>query len=78
MDSQIQWMVVLDLQPRRNPSMMKLLIQQLAKESFFEIIFVLLIVHRNEAFVKTTFSLLLLDSISDDWKNGNEEKFIQQ
>ena len=61
-----------------NPGMMKLLIQQLAKESFYEIIFVLLMVHRNEEYVKTTLDLLLLDSITDNFENENEENIIKK
>lgn len=37
-----------------NLDMMRLLIKQLAKESFYEIIFVLLEVHKNEEFMKST------------------------
>ena len=42
-----------------NLDMMKMLIQRLAKEQFYEIIFVLLTVHRNA--IDSTFKYLLLD-----------------
>jgi hypothetical protein len=59
-----------------NPDMMKLLITKLAKESFYEIIFVLLMVHRKEEYVKCALNLLLLDLMKDDWKN--EENIIKR
>lgn len=41
-----------------NIGMMKKLIEQLAKEQFYEIIFVLLTVHRNKAFMDTVFKTM--------------------
>lgn len=53
-----------------NIGMMKLLIERLEKEQFYDIIFVLLMVHRNEPFMKNIFEYLLLQIITENW-NGN-------
>ncbi len=47
--------------------------EQLAKEQFYEIIFVLFMVHRNEAFMDTVFkTMLLYDSCR--LKGGTKDK----
>ena len=51
-----------------NINMMKMLIQRLAKEGFDEIIFVLLMVHRNAGFMDNTLKYLLLEMILAGWK----------
>ncbi len=51
-----------------NIDMMKMLIQRLAKERFYEIIFVLLMVHRAADFMDGVFKTLLLDMILAGWK----------
>lgn len=53
-----------------NMSIMKSLIERLEKEQFYEVIFVLLMVHRNEDFMKNIFNYLLLEIITENW-NGN-------
>lgn len=57
-----------------NVGMMKKLIEQLAKEQFYEIIFVLLTVHRNKAFMDTVFKTMLLDMILAGWKGEIKNK----
>lgn len=57
-----------------NIGMMKKLIEQLAKEQFYEIIFVLLTVHRNKAFMDTVFKTMLLDMILAGWKGEIKNK----
>lgn len=57
-----------------NLDMMKMLIGRLAKEQFYEIIFVLLMVHRNEAFMDTVFKTMLLDMILAGWKGEIKDK----
>lgn len=51
-----------------NPDMMKMLIEQLAKEQFYELIFVLLMVHRNVGFMDSVFKTMLLEMILAGWK----------
>ena len=61
-----------------NLGMMNTLIEQLAKEQFYEIIFVLLTVHRNAAFMDAVFKTMLLEMILAGW-NGevkNKEQII--
>lgn len=62
-----------------NISMMKTLIERLAEEQFYEIIFVLLTVHRNETFMESTYKYMLLEMILTGWRGKveNKEKFIQ-
>ena len=57
-----------------NLDMMKMLIERLAKEQFYEIIFVLLMVHRNEAFMDTVFKTMLLDMVLAGWKGEAKGK----
>lgn len=57
-----------------NLEMMKMLIDRLAKEQFYEIIFVLLMVHRNEAFMDPVFKTLLLEMILAGWKGEAKDK----
>ena len=59
--------------------MMKMLINRLAKEQYYEIIFVLLTVHRNADFMDSIFKTMLLEMILAGWKGEvkNKEKFIR-
>jgi hypothetical protein len=57
-----------------NVSMMKLLIKRLAKEQFYEMIFVLLMVHRNADFMDSVFKTILLELILSGWKGEVKEK----
>ncbi len=59
-----------------NISMMKMLIERLSKEQFYEIIFVLLTVHRDADFMNSVFKTLLLEMILSGWKgevNGKDQ-----
>ena len=60
--------------------MMKMLVERLAKERFYEIIFVLLTVHRNEGFMDTVFKTMLLEMILAGWKGEvkNKEQIISE
>ncbi len=57
-----------------NISMMKMLIERLSKEQFYEIIFVLLTVHRDADFMDSVFKTLLLEMILSGWKGEVKEK----
>ena len=57
-----------------NPSMMKLLIERLAKERFYEMIFVLLMVHRNAGFMDGVFKTMLLETVLAGWKGKIRRK----
>lgn len=59
--------------------MMKMLIERLAKEQFYEIIFVLLTVHRDADFMDGVFKMLLLEMILSGWKGevNGKDQFLQ-
>ena len=57
-----------------NLSMMKMLIQRLAKEQFYEMIFVLLIVHRDAGFMDNIFKYSLLEMIIAGWQGEVKTK----
>lgn len=54
--------------------MMKMLIDRLAKEQFYELIFVLLMVHRNAEFMDSVLKTMLLEMILAGWKGEVKEK----
>ena len=56
-----------------NPQMMKKLIEQLSQESLYEIIFVLLMVHRDAPFMEHIADRMLLDTLADNWENSREK-----
>lgn len=60
-----------------NPSIMQTLIEQLAKEQFYEIIFVLLMVHRDEEFVKSTEQAMFVEMLIAQWNAGNKDELIK-
>lgn len=55
-----------------NPQMMANLIEVLEREGFYEIIFVMLKVHRNEYFMSCFKSDMLLDFIISKWFNERD------
>ena len=63
-----------------NIGMMKMLIERLEKEQFYEIIFVLLMVHREVDFMDGVFKTMLLEMILSGWKGEvkGKEQFIQE
>lgn len=62
-----------------NIKMMNLLIRHLAQEQLYEIIFVLLMVHRKEKYVKDVSSFMLLDIVTENWggQRKNREQMIK-
>lgn len=60
-----------------NPSIMQTMISQLAKEELYEIIFVLLMVHRNEEFVKNTGQAMFVEMLVAGWQAGNKDEIIK-
>lgn len=62
-----------------NPEMMRMLIKHLAKEQLYEMIFVLLMVHRKEQYVKDISSLISLDLIIKNWggKRKDREQIVK-
>lgn len=60
-----------------NNSIIQTMIEQLAKEELYEIIFVLLMVHRNEDCVKSTGQLLFVEMLVDEWNSGNKNEIIK-
>lgn len=63
-----------------NPQIMKLLIEKLADNSFYEIIFVLIMVHRNEPFVDDFVKAMFTEAVIQQWDESKDEiiqKFIE-
>ena len=56
-----------------NMQMMKLLIQKLEEEKFYEIIFVLCMVHRNAKFMKDLPEYVLQDMMTKSWETDAED-----
>ena len=61
-----------------NFDMMQMLIKKLAEEHFYEIIFVLIEVHKDEAFIKDVNNALLNDLIIDKWEKGHKDDIIEK
>lgn len=57
-----------------NIKMMDMLIRHLAQEQLYEIIFVLLMVHRNEMYVKDALNSMLLDMITENWGGKKKDR----
>ena len=62
-----------------NIKMMNTLIKHLAQEQLYEIIFVLLMVHRKEKYVKDVSNFMLLDMVTEIWggKGKDREQMIK-
>lgn len=62
-----------------NIRIMNMLIRNLAQEQLYEIIFVLLMVHRKERYVKDISSFMLLDMVKENWggKRKDREQIIK-
>ena len=61
-----------------NLQMMKMLIEELAKESFYEIILVLLTVHKNEEFMKGFGDSMTLQILTANWNKIHKEDVIKR
>ena len=57
-----------------NMQLMRTMIKQLAKEQLYEIIFVLLMVHRNEMYVKDALNSMLLDMMTENWGGKKKDR----
>ena len=62
---------------KMNPQMMKMLIKKLYQEGFYEIIFVLLMVHRENPILAHTAESLFLDSVIKHW-DTDQDVMIQK
>ncbi len=58
---------------KMNLQLMRMLIQRLADEELYDLIFVLLNVHRHEPFMKDFRESLLLDFITEKWENEKDD-----
>lgn len=56
-----------------NLEMMTMLIRRLADKGFYEIIFVLVMVHRDAAFMKNLPHYMLLDNIVEQWQSDKDK-----
>lgn len=61
-----------------NPSIAQTIIEQLAKEQLYEVIFVFLMVHRNEDFIKCTGQAMFAEMLIDEWNAGNKDEIIKK
>lgn len=61
-------------QEHMNNTMMKKLITMLAQEQFYEIIFVLLMVHRNARFMESFNGEMLLEMMISNWEGKVKDK----
>ena len=52
--------------------MMRMLIERLKDEAFYELIFVLITVHREEPFMKGFSDYMMLDILAEVWNRDNE------
>ena len=57
-----------------NLDMMKMLVKRLAEKRFYDVIFVLLTVHRNAVFMDSVFKTMLLEMILTGWKGKVKDK----
>ncbi len=57
-----------------NVQIIKQLIEELRKESLYEIIFVLLMVHRNEKYLEGLTESMLLQMLISMWEAGEKEE----
>ena len=61
-----------------SPSRMKSLLEELAKEEFYEIMVVLLYVHKDADFMRSTFEGLLKDMLIAEWRSGRKDELIKK
>lgn len=61
-----------------NADMMIMLIKRLAKEGFYEIIFVLLMVHREDELLQSANKEMLLELMIDEWKMNRQDELVQK
>lgn len=57
-----------------NIKIMNTLIRHLAQEQLYEIIFVLLMVHRKEKYMKDISNYMLLDIVTENWNGKRKSK----
>lgn len=57
---------------------MIMLIKRLAKEGFYEIIFVLLMVHREDELLQSANKEMLLELMIDEWKMDRQDELVQK
>lgn len=60
-----------------NPYTIQRLIRELAKGQFYEIIFVLLTVHREEPFMENLRQSMIEQLLIKEWEQGNEKEILQ-
>lgn len=73
------WYLICTPDDKRNtPSNIRTLIEKLAKESFYEVIFVLLMLHRNKKFMESVCFSMLTDIAIGGWQNGQEDKILKK
>lgn len=60
-----------------NPQMMQKLIKRLSKDSLYELIFVMLMVHRNAAFISSMHDYLRLELMTWEWEAGRTDRLLQ-
>ena len=61
-----------------NLQMMQSLIRRLLDEGFYEIVFVLLMVHRKDPVMKNFTDYQCLDLMAEKWARGEGRKMLEQ
>ena len=59
-----------------NPKIIQTIIKQLAKNSFYEIIFVLLMIHRDADFMKDLWQSITVQMLIGEWNLEHKNNFI--
>lgn len=73
------WEIIIDKNSRyMTPEMMRRLILFLAKNELYEVIYVMLSVHKDKEYVKTAYELMFKDSIISELKKGKEGDVINR
>ena len=73
------WKIICDpSNENMNPTMMKGLIEKLAKEEFYEIILALVYIHKNAHFMKDALEEVFKELLIDKLKSGNKDEIIKK
>ncbi len=73
------WYIICTPDDKRiTPSGMQALLRKLEGEGFYEIIFMLIMLHREKDFMKSMFFYILTELASDKWKSGHGNEIIRK
>jgi len=63
---------------RMNLKMTQEIIKKLAKEQLYEIIFVLMEVHKDKEFMKSTSQIIFKDLLIAEWEKGSKDAMLDK